>query len=182
MGVWKYTDSYVVDSDSLSLPERVNYFSDKKHMKQKETFDGKSAWVYDYGGDMDIAVFEIPRYSLVEPWMAIVTQEEIFFHCILADVDNIRSIEDCDENPLLGIYRIYSNPAFFTKKKGESKYRLMMPDEMVDFCETCMCALSPDSFSPSFKDFKDIRFPYTPEMLLDHFTNKIDFVTNERLC
>lgn len=178
---WQYLEfleSLSQTEDSFSLPEKTFYPGDDhnvQYVKDKETFSGKPAW--SYVSD-DFRVIIPYQKNFFEPWVALETEEEIAFHCILTEEARYRKLREDEENPLMSTYNIYGTHAFFTRKKGdEGLYSLVMPEDMIGFCERCIDVLSLELGESGLPmDFNDVHFFYLPEALLSHFTIEIDSI------
>ncbi|NOQ37452.1 hypothetical protein GQ472_01060 [archaeon] len=175
---WQYIESLNLINDAFSLPEKELYFGDAhnvQYVKDKETFAAKPAWIYVSD---DFRVIIPYQKNFFEPWIALETEDDIAFHCILTEEARYRKLREDEKNPLLSTYEIYGTHAFFTKKKGdEGSYSLMMPEDIFGFCKICKDVLSLDSEESVLPaDFKDVHFPYLPEALLSHFNAETDSI------
>ena len=183
---WQYIESLESSNqinNSFSLPEKTFYPGDDhnvQYVKDKETFAGKPAWAYVSD---DFRVIIPYQKNFFEPWIALETEDDIAFHCILTEEARYRKLREDEKNPLLSTYEIYGTHAFFTKKKGdEGLYSFMMPEDIFGFCKICKDVLSLDSEESVLPaDFKNVYFFYLPEALLSHFdveTDSIERVLN----
>ena len=138
--VWQFVKA-LVDMNHVgeifSLPKKQVYSSNSiENLRRDETFIEKPAWTYDLPDNVRVI---IPyQKDLVDNWLAIETQDDIFWHSILSEDVKYRNILGDEENPFTSESNRYGAFAFFVKSKGtEAVYSLMDSNDMLGFCGIC---------------------------------------------